>query len=306
MLKPAPAIHVFLAALLLAGGRPAVGAEAPESGAEEESPWVLGLALGHGRQRNPFVDSDDIDLNLVLDIAWFGERFFFDNGDLGFTLGESASFSANAVLTFNNERNYYNYLRNSSGGLGLSALTEGPRLAGEDGVNGEREDQAGAAGATDLGIFPGRVDSSLPKRDFAVSSGLEFLRISRWGDLQAQLLTDVGGSHGGQEAWAAWSYPWFTPAQEFTLSLGLEWKSRELVDYYYGVTPDEVLPGRPEYRGRSAVNPYLRFSASHSLNERWKVVSVLERKFLDDGIQNSPIIDRDTVDTFFIGLYYRF
>ena len=48
-----------------------------------ESRWRLGAAFGYGVRSNPLVQSDDIPIIVDLDIAWFGDRWFFDNGDLG-------------------------------------------------------------------------------------------------------------------------------------------------------------------------------------------------------------------------------
>ena len=287
--------------LLLAWQAPARAAEAS---VDTVSPWSLGLALGHGRQYNPFVDSEDIDIHLVVDLAWYGERFFFDNGDLGFTLAEGPAYSLSAIATFNNERNYFSYLRNSASGLATLHTVE---ENGENNAAAAQDDVDTEFSATgDRGLLFGRAGSALPKRRFAVNAGLEWLYLSAWGDWQAQLLGDVSGAHDGHTAALSWSHPWYSQNQEFALSLGAEWKSRELVDYYYGVRPEEALPGRPAWRGGSGINTFARFSVSHRLTDRWKLVSVLEREFLSSTIRRSPIIDRDTIDTFYLGLLYEF
>ena len=63
----------------------------------EEKSWRLGVALGYGMRTNPLIQSDDIPVVVDLDIAWFGERWFFDNGDLGFELFDRPSFTTNLV-----------------------------------------------------------------------------------------------------------------------------------------------------------------------------------------------------------------
>jgi hypothetical protein len=47
--------------------------------AAAESPWRLGVAMGYGERSNPLLNSDDLPIILDLDIAYFGEHFFFDN-----------------------------------------------------------------------------------------------------------------------------------------------------------------------------------------------------------------------------------
>ena len=288
---------------------PASAQDSVQEQSEEPSPWTLGVALGHGKRINPFVGSDDTRLNAVLDLAWYGERFFFDNGDFGFTLSDSDQLSVSALLVFNNERNYYSSLNNGSSGLDIFNLK---RLAQDKGIGlpgiagGDDLDLDSLSGAELEKIVFKDIDSSLPQRDFAASGGLEFLYSNTWGDWQGQILSDVSAVHAGQSAWVAYSYPWYTRNSEFKLSMGLEFKSAQLVDYYYGVRPSERLEGRPTYSAGSGTNRVVRLSATHKLSERWRLVGVMEREYLGAAIRKSPIIERGTVDTIFVGIYYQF
>jgi outer membrane protein len=283
---------------------------------DDERSWSLGLALGQGERDNPLISSESIDINAVIDFSWYGERFFFDNGDFGYALGGANTWSLNLIATFNNERNYYNYLTGRSFGLD-SVLDNRFGLAGngpaEPGSEDPRDpglaapEQAGSAGLTGLET-PEFLNSNteLPDRDFALNSGVEFLYISPFGDVQAQLLTDVSKTHEGQEAWLSWSRPWYTRSSELNLTLGAEWKSHNLIGYYYGVLPEEAFAGRPEYDGASGTNTFIRLAARHKLGRHWNLVGMIEREFLSSAISNSPIVDQDSVDTFFAGLYYQF
>lgn len=276
---------------------------------QDERSWSLGVALGHGERDNPLISGESIDINAVIDFSWYGERFFFDNGDLGFTLKEENVWSVNLVSTFNNERTYYNYLSGKT--FGLDTILE--RSFGADfihGLNDPRDPEVGDhvppnLTAEETSAFV-NLNTELPDRDYAFNGGLEFLYISPWGDLQAQALTDMSSTHNGQEAWLSWSKPWYTRNSQLTLTLGLEWKSHDLVGYYYGVTPDESFPGREEYDGGSGVNRFVRLAGRHRLSDSWSLVGMVEREFLSSAIAGSPIVDRDNVDTFFVGLFYNF
>src|SRR4051794_40877416 len=57
----------------------------------KEKNWRFGVALGYGERTNPLIQSEDIPVVVDLDIAWFGERWFFDNFDLGFELFDGPS-----------------------------------------------------------------------------------------------------------------------------------------------------------------------------------------------------------------------
>lgn len=273
-----------------------------------ERSWSLGMALGYGERSNPLISGESIDINAVIDFSWYGERFFFDNGDFGLTLHEARNWSVNLIATFNNERNYYNYLTGRTFGLD-SLLNNQFGIAGGGSLLPDGEQKP----STDESLIPEgfvpetlNLATELPDRDFALNSGFEFLYISPWGDIQAQLLSDISSTHKGQEAWLSWSRPWYTRTNEFTLTLGLEWKSADLVSYYYGVRSDEAFPGRPFYEGSAGTNTFIRFAARHAFSEHWHLVGMVEREFLSSAISASPIVDEDAVDTFFTGIFYRF
>jgi outer membrane protein len=87
---------------------------------------------------------------------------------------------------------------------------------------------------------------------------------------------------------------------------GVEWQSRRLVQYYYGVRPEEATAGRPEYHGRDSVNLRSGFFAAYRLNQAWSLFGAVQAKWLDSGISDSPIVlDRCRVSSF-LGAGWRF
>ena len=74
-----------LLSLLLLAGIVAADEQSEDTENAEESRWRLGAALGYGVRTNPLLQSDDIPIIVDFDIAWFGDHWFFDNGDLGLT-----------------------------------------------------------------------------------------------------------------------------------------------------------------------------------------------------------------------------
>ncbi len=304
---------IFRALLLLALSCPGFSPAAMAQ--QDERSWNLGVALGSGERSNPLINGESIDINTVVDFSWYGERFFFDNGDAGFLLTEHRNYSFNLVATVNNERNFYNYLTGRTLGLDTTKImggsfappgTDGGTPGEKDPLPPDRDLIAGLPAEAELVPDYLNLNTELPDRDSAVNSGIEFLHISPWGDIQAQVLTDVSNTHKGQEAWLSWSHPWYTHSNEFTLTLGLEWKSSNLVSYYYGVLPDEAFAGRPEYASGSGSNTFIRFAARHAFSPNWHLVGVVEREYLSSAITNSPIVDDTEVDTFFAGLFYQF
>ena len=144
-----------------------------------ESRWQLGVALGNGLRTNPLIQSDDFPIIVDIDIAWFGDHFFFDNGDLGLTVIDNKLVTASVVARFNSDRVFF-------GRTDTKFVTFD--LAGQP-----------LATATQL---------SIPDRDYAVEMGIEILADGLWGQLQMTAHHDVSGTHEGYEVEFDYAYGW--------------------------------------------------------------------------------------------------
>jgi outer membrane protein len=93
-------------------------------------------------------------------------------------------------------------------------------------------------------------------------------------------------------------------------AVGLTWQDSELVDHFYGVQANEVIPGRTLYRAESTINYNL--SLTTSLTTSWNITNNIELlgfikyESLGDEIQDSPIVDETEILLSAIGLVYRF
>jgi outer membrane protein len=96
--------------------------------------------------------------------------------------------------------------------------------------------------------------------------------------------------------------------QKFSLTpfAGVEWQSNRLVNYYYGVRPEEAASNRSAYRGRDTVNLRAGLWAAYRLSQSWSLIGGAHVTRLGDGISDSPIVlDRYHAFTFF-GAAWRF
>jgi outer membrane protein len=89
-------------------------------------------------------------------------------------------------------------------------------------------------------------------------------------------------------------------------SVGVEWQSEELVDYYYGVRPSEARVNRPQYTGNSAFNYLASCDFYLALSEEWLIVSSVGVWFLDKEIRKSPIVDENQTITGIVGITRMF
>ena len=242
-----------------------------------ESRWRLGAALGYGQRANPLVLSDDVPIYVDLDIAWFGDHWFFDNGDLGLTFANNDRLTASFVARFNSDRVFF-------------GLTDKRFVA---------FDSAGAplAEATEFEV---------PDRDYAIELGMELLTDGDWGQLQASAYHDVSGTHDGYEIHASYSYGWRNQRLYFEPSVGASYKSAALNDYYWGVSPDEadivVLP----YEADAGTNLHARLMFGYQINRNWSFSLVTEYERINDEAASSPIVEDRDVLGYFAGFSYRF
>lgn len=245
---------------------------------DEESNWRLGAALGYGERSNPIVYADDIPLVVDLDIAWFGERFFFDNGDLGLTFADNESLTANLVARVRSDRVFF-------------GLTNNPLVSfGLDG---------GAALET-----PVRVE--VPDRDFAIEAGVELLADGRWGYLQLAAFHDVSGTHKGYDVDAAYGVGFKQGRWYVEPEIGLTYQSRRLNDYYWGIQPSESNAATPVYDAGAGVNARARLRVSYYFSRSWAATLSAEYEWLNDAIVDSPIVVEDGVLGWFAGMAWRF
>jgi outer membrane protein len=254
---------------------PGFAAEGPVE--EKESNWRLGAAMGYGIRSNPLVQSDDIPIVVDLDIAWFGERWFFDNGDLGFTFADNHALTASVVARVNSDRVFFGktdtrFVNVDLTGLPLSEV----------------------------------VDFKPPSRDYAIELGAEVLAGGNWGALQFSAFHDVSGTHEGFELYADYSFGWRQQRLYIEPSFGLSYKSADLNNYYWGITPDEAGLVAFPYEADAGLNYHARFMLAYQLNRRWAVSLVTEYERLNDEAAASPIVEDDTVLGWFAGISYRF
>ncbi len=88
--------------------------------------------------------------------------------------------------------------------------------------------------------------------------------------------------------WAGHS--WQLKNWEFYLSAGLEYRSEEILDYYFEITNDAEIADFPTYDASSGIDATLQISASYPISKNLIFESYLRYQELADSITDSPII----------------
>jgi outer membrane protein len=255
-----------------------------------EKSWRFGIAAGYGERSNPLIQSEDIPVIVDLDIAWFGERWFFDNFDLGFALFDQDRFTTNIVARVNSDRaffgktntRYVNFALTSSG----TAVPLPPAAPGTG--------------------FAQSLELKVPKRDYAVEVGLEMLLDGEWGQSTLRAFHDVSGTHRGYEISADYSYRFTRGRFSVAPSVGVAYKSAKLSDYYWGIHADEVGPTLFGYEADAGIGWEAGLRGSYYLTKRMRLAISANYERLQDSVADSPIVERPYVLGYFAGVAWQF
>jgi outer membrane protein len=283
-----PMLTMVLAACLLAG-RAAAGPSPPECdhAAEDDCVatrrWNFNLALGAGVRTNPLENGKDIPLVVIPQFSYYGKRFFIDDLDLGYTLWEGAANTVSLVASPGYDRVFF--YRTDLQNLFINGFST-----------------TGGAAAPGLTLVnrnaPGAVPYPARARKVTYLAGPEWT-FKQWGVTgQLDVLHEVTGQNGGDEVRAAAAVPLWKGTGALNLNFGLTWKSRAIVNYYYG-EPNG-------YQGGSALNPFVKLGYTRPLGGKWRLNAFVHHEHLGKAVRDSPIVEGDTVETVFVGAVYDF
>jgi len=225
-----------------------------------------------------------------LDIAWFGERWFFDNFDLGFALVDNSRFTTNVVARLNSDRAFF--------GKTNTRYVNFTVTAGGEQVPMPPPSSQGAVDAA--------VELKVPDRDYAVELGLEMLLDGEWGHATLRAFHDVSNTHEGYEISADYSYRWVRGRFSIAPSVGVAYKSAELSDYYWGVHADEVLPTLQGYQVDGGIGWEAGLRTSYYVTKSMRVAVSANYEKLTDNIALSPLVAEPYVIGYFAGLAWQF
>jgi outer membrane protein len=253
-----------------------------------ERRWRLGVALGYGERTNPLIQSEDIPVIVDLDIAWFGKRWFFDNGDVGFTMFDRPRSTTSLVARVNSDRVFFG--KTNTRYVNFTYIGKGT-----------------VEPLPDTGSFaPEPVAVEVPDRDYAIELGVESLIDGDWGAATLRAFHDVSGTHGGYELSAHYSRRWTAGRLTFAPTVGVSFKSADLNDYYWGVHQDEANLALPEYHAGSGVGVEGGLVTNYYLTRNLRLALSVNYERLVDDVAESPLSEDDYVLAYFSGLAWTF
>lgn len=265
----------------------------------EVGQWQLAVSIGAGVRTNPIMDNKDIPLVVLPEIAYNGQRFFIQNLDFGYILAETDRQQLSLLLTPSYEQVYFH--RWSPGNFILDShalLATSNELQYKNTVAPNRNNFGESRTAIDM--------SQLHKRRMAALGGVEYT--VTWSDwmVQAHWLEDVSKVHQGTELRVALARHFRYQRHRVSASLGANWQSADLINYYYGIRTDEVAFADHAYYADAGVSAIARLDWRYLLNEHWSLRFTGIYRHLAEEISRSPIVTDDEVVTVFVGGVYHF
>lgn len=251
--------------------------------------FQLSVALGAGQRSNPLYDGDSFPMVILPDFSYYTDSWFIDNGTLGYSLKQNDQFAVSLVMRLNAEKGYFQ--RWFAGNI-VTMNNSGSLLPPE--VETGIEKSVRTVSIADV-----------KKRPTAVDGGIQFNWFGDKWQSRLNLWHDITSKYDGQNASLSWSRFWPVAGGQFDLSTALYWKSAKLMDTYYGVDEAELYYLQ-RYEGRASWQPELRLSWQKQLTERWSVLSFYKYLHLDDAMTDSPLVQENSVQTWFVGMSYRF
>lgn len=127
-----------------------------------------------------------------------------------------------------------------------------------------------------------------------------------WGEVELSLRADVSGAHDGYEAEIEYAYPIQSGNWVFEPAVFVEWVSKEVNQYYWGVSASEARPGRAFYEPDAGVNYGAEFTVYYFFNQHHGMLLSAEYNAYSDEVTDSPIVDEDNNLEGGVGYFYRF
>lgn len=142
---------------------------------------------------------------------------------------------------------------------------------------------------SDSSVFTG-----MAKRKDSLDGGIGVqLRQQGW-LLEADMMFDLLGNSNGWESKLAVSYSYIATVVMIEPKFGISYSGSKLVNYYYGVSPDEATAQRAAYKASDTFNYNAGVSLSTPLFFDGITRLGIEHHWYGSSISDSPLTDRDS------------
>ena len=249
--------------------------------------WHTSVALGAGTITNPLNGGKNIPLFIIPYIAYYGENLFIENNTLGYSFYQNDFIVISAISQINREAMFFHdwqptqlFVPNFS-----ESIVETPN---------------------DKPVYL----MDIQKRKWAIDGGIQinwFINNSL--DIKAKVLHDLNQVYQGYNASIVLNKNLQFNAlknSQFNISVGANWQSAALANYYYGLDENDNVDLSNLYQAKSGIQPYISLAMIHKINVKWRLKLLAKQEFLDTNLSHSPLIKESSITSVFFGVVYAF
>jgi len=125
-------------------------------------------------------------------------------------------------------------------------------------------------------------------------------------DVSFSLAADALNKHDGFQSTLTFGHNFRFESAMISPFIGMEYRSKNLVDYYYGVKNHETTATRAFYQGESATQAIAGIQGLWWSGQHHRIISRLQFSSLDSSIKDSPLVDESSSYQFIMGYAYVF
>lgn len=152
--------------------------------------------------------------------------------------------------------------------------------------------------------------NGMSDRDPTVELGLRYLHDLTFAVLSLDFSHDILDKHSGWESRLTFRKTFRDigniESLSLTPSIGVNWRSKQLNDYYYGVRTAESAPGRDAYNAGGSIGWLSGLQLNYKLTDKWSLFGLANLEWLDSEITDSPIVEKDYTLSLLGGLIIEF
>ncbi len=117
---------------------------------------------------------------------------------------------------------------------------------------------------------------------------------------------DISNVHEGHKIILTHQHQWRWHDWRFMLAPRLTWKSDNLLNYYYGVSERDSVASNLFYIAKGGFQPGLTLAISKPINDSWIGLFRADFQKLNSGMYDSPLVEKNSIRSIFVGVGYRF
>jgi len=151
-----------------------------------------------------------------------------------------------------------------------------------------------------------RLLRDLPDLSFPVNAFVAAQYKTKIGLFRIKHNHEINNKHDGQSTSLSYSAPIFHRNWLIMPQLSYEHHSAEVVNYFFGVNPEDATADYGAYQTGSGHSYQLSVLALYEINDRWSFVGNVQNEFFSDEISDSTLVDDDQRLSVFAGFLYSF